>query len=141
MWDDAGEATLEARADSVDALFSTALTALLLLARGEVGQGEVGPEPDASVSIPVRGQGADYTEVFSELCGDLLAQVEGAGTGISRVRMDGILETDTGYTAWGYALGNQQENKPANNLMMLDRPSIGMRDDSVTLAIRVGRSA
>lgn len=140
-WNDSGEATLSASAASIDDLFSTALTALLLIARGESGVGEVGPEPEASVAIPIRGQGGDYVEVFTELSGDLLAQLDGTGTGLVRVRMDGILETDSGYTAWGYALGDQSGDKPDNGLTLLGTPEIGTRDEETTLTVRVGRSA
>ena len=140
-WRDRGEATLHASAPSIDDLFATALTALLLIARGDSGSGEIGAEPDAAVAIPIRGQGDDYAELFTELSGDLLAQLDSTGTGLVRVRMDGILETDTGYSAWGYALGDQHGDKPDNGLTLAGMPAIKEHGDETTLTLRVSRSS
>lgn len=139
-WDAAGEATLQARASSIDDVITTALSALLLVARGEGGAGAIGPEPDAAVAIPIRGQGDSYSEVFMELSGDLLAQVDANGTGLVRVRMDGVLETDTGYSAWGYALGEEGGDKPAIGLNLLGPAEITEHGDEKHLSLSLGRS-
>jgi hypothetical protein len=140
-WDAAGEATLQARAGSIDDVLTTALSALLLIARGEGGAGAIGPEPDAAVAIPIRGQGTSYVDVFMELSGDLLAQLDANGTGLVRVRMDGVLETDTGYTAWGYALGEEGGEKPVIGLNLLGPADITEQGDEKQLTVSLGRSS
>lgn len=139
-WNAAGEATLHANASSIEELFTAALTALLLVSRGESGTGQVGAEPDASVAIPIRGQGASFTDVFLELSGDLLAQVDANGTGLVRARMDGVLETDTGFTAWGYALGEAGGGKPEPGVSVLEDVEIRDENGQKALDARLSRS-
>lgn len=136
-WDSRGEATLRASAGSIEDVFATALTALIRLARGERAEGEMGAEQESSISVPIRGQGRDYGALFTELAGDLLAQLDANGTGVDVVRVDGLLETDTGYTAWGYALGAPEGPKPVLGLNLIDAPALGREGDRTVLTARI----
>ncbi|HEV2107753.1 MAG TPA: hypothetical protein VGR16_05780 [Thermomicrobiales bacterium] len=139
-WDDAAETTLHASAGSMDDVFATALTALLLIARGEGGDGEVAAEPESSIAVPIRGQGGDYAALFTELAGDLLAQLDANGSGLGFVRLDGLLETDTGYSAWGYALGAERGPKPVLGLNLIGIPTISHGGDRTSLSVRLRQS-
>lgn len=139
-WDSRGEAALRAAAGSVEDAFAAALTAMIRLARGERAEGEVGIEQESSIAVPIRGQGRDYEAVFTELAGDLLAQLDVNGTGLDVVRVDGLLETETGYSAWGYALGAAEGPEPVLGLSLIDRPRLGREGDRTVLTVRVRQS-
>src|SRR5688572_6761139 len=57
-----------------------------------------------TAATAIRGQGTDLGVLFFELANDLLAHLDDGGEADS-VRLDGLLRTEDGYTAWGYALG------------------------------------
>ncbi|MEJ7762754.1 MAG: hypothetical protein WKF80_08165 [Thermomicrobiales bacterium] len=140
-WDAAGEATLEVRAGSIDEAMTTALTALALVAAGEGGDGTIGPEPGSDVSVPIRGQGADLGEVLFQLAGDMLAQIDVNGTGLRRVRLDGLLDASPGFTAWGYALGAADGPDPATSVSLTGTPTVTSVDGATTIEMRISKGA
>ncbi|MBA3414788.1 MAG: hypothetical protein H0U10_06150, partial [Chloroflexia bacterium] len=82
------------------------LRGVLALAAGKTA---VGAGSDATLAAPLEAQGTDLAETFAGLADALLAQVDVFGAGLEDVRLDGLLETDTGgYSAWGYAVGRER---------------------------------
>ncbi len=121
-WDDAGRALLTATAADPDAALAAALTGILAAASG--GTLVARRPEEATSAAAIRGQGRDFPAVLTELAADLLAQVDANGTGLSHVRLDGVLETDDGYTAWGYALGIPNGNGATVNVELVDSPTV-----------------
>lgn len=140
-WDVAGEATLTARSGSIDEAITTALTALALVAAGEGGDGEIGPEPVSDISVPIRGQGDDLGEVLFQLAGDMLAQIDVNGTGLRRVRLDGLLDASPGFTAWGYALGSADGLPPPVTVSLAGTPSVASAEGETTIQMRLSKGA
>jgi len=99
---------------------------------------EAGGAGEAAVAI--RGQGADLATVFFELANDLLAQLDVHGAGLRSVRLDGLLRTADGYTAWGYALGDPAgTTAPAIGVSLAGPPLVEQGSDGVVLRIRLRR--
>ncbi len=121
-WDDAGRAELTATAADPDAALAAALTGILAAASG--GTLAARQAEDATSAAAIRGQGRDFSAVLRELAADLLAQVDANGTGLSHVRLDGVLETDDGYSAWGYALGTPDGDGVAVNVELAGEPTV-----------------
>ncbi len=140
-WDAAGEATLDVRAGSIDEAITTALSALALVAAGEGGDGTLGPEPGSDILVPIRGQGRDVGEVLFQLSGDLLAQIDVNGTGLRRVRLDGLLDASPGFTAWGYALGVANGPPPPVAVSLTATPTITSADAETTVRLRLSKGA
>lgn len=144
-WDADGVAVLAVSQPTVDDALAAALGALLAIARGggpggdalpREGEGTDGP----SLAAPIRGQGADYPALFTELAGDLLNQLDANGSGLDRVRLDGVLDSDDGFTAWGYALGEPGDGVPPVGLNLTGVPTVVQRDGLTTLRCQVRRS-
>lgn len=121
-WDNAGQAELTATATDPDAALAAALTGVLAAASG----GTLGyPQPEEATSAAaIRGQGGNFPALLLELAADLLAQVDANGSGLTQIRLDGVLETDDGYTAWGYALGSPDGNGAAVNVELVGEPTV-----------------
>jgi len=141
-WDGEGMATLEATGRTIDEALVAGLDGVLAVARGNARTAAVEDPPEgmASLAAPIRGQGADFGALLVELAGDLLNQLDANGTGLDRVRLDGVLETDDGYTAWGYALGEPGGGTPPVGLNLVDTPTLAQGDEATTLRFRVRRS-
>jgi len=140
-WDAASEATLDVRAGSIDEAIATALTAIARAAAGEVGEGTAGTEASSGVSVPIRGQGQDVGEVVFQLAGDLLAQIDANGTGLRNVRLDGLLDAQPGFTAWGYALGSADGPPPPETLSLVESPVVTDADGETTVRVRLTKGA
>ncbi len=121
-WSDGGRAELTATAADPDAALTAALTGILAAASG--GTLGVHQPEEATSAAAIRGQGRDFPALLTELTADLLAQVDANGTGLTQIRLDGVLETDDGYTAWGYALGTPGGNGPAVNVELVGEPAV-----------------
>ena len=121
-WDNKNRAALTATAADPDAALAAALTGILAASSGgSLGSAQ---SEDAASAAAIRGQGRDFAAVLSELAADLLAQVDANGTGLTHVRLDGVLETDDGYSAWGYALGSPVGNGPVVNVELVGDPIV-----------------
>ncbi len=141
-WDGDGVAILTASGPSVDEALVAGLDGVLGAARGAASTAavDVPPDGESSVAAPIRGQGADYGALFAELAGDLLNQLDANGTGLDRVRLDGVLETGDGFTAWGYALGERGGGDPPVGINLVDTPTFEQQDATTTLRCRLRRS-
>ena len=103
----AGVTTVVATGGDPQGTLVAGLRGVLAQATGGGGGGEGG---DATLAAPIEAQGADLGETFAGLVESLLAQVDVLGGGLTDIRLDGLLETDDGgYSAWGYAVGREQE--------------------------------
>jgi hypothetical protein len=59
---------------------------------------------EASIAVPVRGDGDDLAGLFADLVEDLFAQLHDVGATLHDISLDGVLRRDEGgYRAWGYA--------------------------------------
>jgi hypothetical protein len=83
---------------------AAALAGVLAFARGDDRGGE--GVTDGSTALPVRADGADLAELFAGLAASLTDDLDHAADDVTAVRVDGLLRTDEGLTAWGYALAN-----------------------------------
>jgi hypothetical protein len=99
-----GSATLTATGAGPLAALAAALAGVLAFARGNGGGGE--GVADGSKALPVRADGADGAELFARLAASLIDDLDHATDDVTSVRVDGLLRTDEGLTAWGYALSN-----------------------------------
>ena len=140
-WNAVGTATLTVRAASIERAMQGVLDAVIDLARGtEPVPGDAADE-GSSLSAPIRGQGESYGEVLYELTNDLLAQLDGNGVNLSGVRLDGMLETDTGgYSAWGYVLGEAGGGTPAVTISLTGTPAVSQDGDLTIVTAEVGRN-
>jgi hypothetical protein len=58
---------------------------------------------EASVAVPVRGDGDDLGTLFADVVEDLFAQLSDFGAALRDISLDGVLRRDEGgYRAWGY---------------------------------------
>lgn len=98
-----GLAAAVAAGDDPAAVILAGLRGVLALAVGREGSGE---GDEATLAAPIAAAGDDLAATFAGLAEALLGQVELFGAGLERVRLDGLLATDSGgFSAWGYALG------------------------------------
>lgn len=132
------ERTIELTATGSDerAAVAAGLAAILAAARGGNAAPLGGPSDSA---VPIRGQGRDLPTVFFELGNDLLAQLDTHGAGLSTVRLDGLLRTGDGYTAWGYVLGDARVAAPPTALALVASPALDQSGDAITFRIRLIR--
>lgn len=138
-WENDGTAELTVTGPTIDDVFAAALTAILQVARG-TEPGAAAPD-SPSLSASIRGEGDDYAGAFIELAGDLLAQIDSNGTGLTGVRLDGMLATDSGgFSAWGYAVGEVGGGSPPVGLNLVDTPDITQEDGATQLVCRLRRS-
>ena len=138
-WDETGGARLDARGDDAEQALLAGLTGVIAAARGG-GAPVAAPEGEASSAAAIRGQGADLGAVFADLVADLLAQLDANGTGLDRVRLDGLLATDDGgFTAWGYALGEVVASPPPVGLALDGDPTMAQGPGGVVLRCALRR--
>jgi hypothetical protein len=71
-----------------------------------------GSATGATVSVPIRADGRDLTEIFEGLVAVLVDEICEASIEFSSIRIDGVLRTERGLTAWGYATGRRLRHKP-----------------------------
>ena len=131
--------------DGPATLTATGQTAEDVLLAGLAGVAEAAgaravAEEDAATAAAIRGQGADVPAVFAELAADLLAQLDANGPGLGRVRLDGVLETDDGFTAWGYALGAALPNPPPIGVALDGNPTLDAESGRLVLRCRLRRA-
>ncbi len=139
-WSEKG--TIELTASGADA--ATAVTAALqgvLAVAGEDRTDSGRVDDAASSSAAIRGQGASLASVFAELAADLLAQLDANGRGLNQIRLDGLLDTDDGYTAWGYLVGTARLDPPPIGLALDDDPIVTEANGEMTLRCRLRRTA
>jgi hypothetical protein len=74
----------------------SALTGILAASGGD-------RPPDASVAIPLRAERPDLDSLVRALAAQLADEAREAGGAVGSLRLDGLLRTDDGLTAWGYA--------------------------------------
>ena len=122
-WTANGLAELTAAGASAQETLQAALGGILEAVRGaaQVPPVPAGAEPAA---VPIRGDGADLAALFADLAADLLAQLDANGPDFDRVRLDGLLPTDEGLTAWGYVLGLPSSAPPPTGLALAGAPTI-----------------
>ena len=110
------------------------LREILQAARG----GDTSSDPGANtVAVPVRGQGATLGAVFAELARDLLAQYDAQGSGMDRVRLDGLLRGDDGYSGWGYLEGTTTGDGAPARIDLTGEPQIERTDVGIQLTFEV----
>lgn len=136
-WNDAGLADLTATGDDPDTALAAGLTGVLAAASGGALANQH-PE-EAGSAAAIRGQGADFARLFSELAADLLAQVDANGIGLTHVRLDGVLGTDDGYTAWGYVLGTPRGQGAAVNVELAGDPAVEQTEGRTVLQCTLRR--
>ena len=56
-----------------------------------------------SLSLPFKGEGADIPVLLVELTASLLEAIEGQREAVSALSVAGVLTTERGYSAWGFA--------------------------------------
>ncbi len=128
-WGGDATAPLTIQAATIDGAIAGTLEAILDIAAGREPSATAGADT-TSISAPIRGQGPSYGEALFELANDLLAQLDANGTGLTAVRLDGVLATDDGgFTAWGNAIGEEGGGRPALNLSLAGTPEV-TQDDS-----------
>lgn len=137
-WDESGGAELSATGADAEALLLAGLGGVLAAARGDAPP--IAAE-QATAAVPIRGQGASIGALFGEIAADLLAQLDANGTGLDRVRLDGLLQTDDGgFTAWGYALGAAADAPPPVGLALDGDPAVEGGAGGWTLRCRLRRA-
>lgn len=105
-----------AHGDDPQGVIIAGLRGVLALALGREPSGE---GSEATLAAPIEGRGADLAATFAGLAETLLTQIDAFGSGMQGVRLDGLLETDTGgYSAWGYATG-REKGEPVSRPVML----------------------
>lgn len=140
-WRSGGTATLTVRAVSIERAVQGVLDAVLDLARGERPVPGNAADEGSSLSAPIRGQGDSYGDVLFELANDLLAQLDSNGVNLSGVRLDGMLETDTGgYSAWGYILGEAGGGAPPVTISLAGTPAVSQDGGVTTIAAELSRN-
>lgn len=137
-WSADGFAELTATGPTDDEVLGAALVGLLAAARGGSARLAVG---NADAAVPIRGDGADLGQLFAQLGADLLAQVDANGLGLDQIRLDGIVRTDEGYTAWGAAFGTVAESPPALGILLDGDPTGTTSDGQITIRCRLRRTA
>jgi hypothetical protein len=120
------------RGTALAAIFTGVATAMLRKAL---------PEPAmAAVAVPIRADGPDFPSLIPALAGSLFDGLEENPGVIGPVRIDGILRTDEGLTAWGYILASSTPAPPFG-LFRVDDVHVQERDRSVTIRLRLTREA
>lgn len=137
-WSADGAAELTATGPTDGEVLGAALVGLLAAARG--GPARLA-EGGADAAVPIRGDGADLGELFAQLGADLLAQVDANGPGLDQIRLDGILRTDEGHTAWGVAFGTVADNPPPLGVLLDGDPTATASDGQITIRCRIRRTA
>ena len=92
-----------------------------------------------TTAVAIRGQGSSLESVLFELTNDLLAQLDANGAGLATVRLDGLLRTDDGYTAWGYAVGEPGVAGPPIDLTLSGVPTVERKDGAIHVGLRLRR--
>ncbi|HEV2526964.1 MAG TPA: hypothetical protein VGT61_00720 [Thermomicrobiales bacterium] len=140
-WGSDASAPLTVQGATIDAAIAGTLETILDVASGREPSTTAGADA-ASISAPIRGQGPSYGEALFELANDLLAQLDANGTGLTAVRLDGVLATDDGgFTAWGNAIGEAGGGRPPLNLSLAGTPEV-TQDDSgqTTITVTLSRA-
>lgn len=133
-WDAIGQADLIASGRTEQDVLVAALSGLLVAANGD-------RQPTAAEeAVPIRGDGSDLGALFADIGADLLSQLDANGPRLTEVRLDGLLRTDEGLTAWGYALGDVV-NDPPMSVVAFDRnPLVTQQDDQIVLRTGLRRT-
>jgi len=127
----AGAATVVATGGEPQDVLLAGLRGVLALATGREAVGE---GSDATLAAPIEAQGAELGETFAGLVEALLAQVDVFGRGLEDVRLDGLLETDEGgYSAWGYAVGREQDGPLPRAVELAGPVSVSVTDGRIEL--------
>lgn len=140
-WSASGVAELTATGDSAQETLQVGLNGVLAAARGErpgIAARDAEGEPAA---VPIRGDGPDLAALFADLAADLLAQLDAHGVAMDQVRLDGLLPTDEGLTAWGYAIGIPESAPPPTGIALAGRPTISLTDGRDVLRCALRRAA
>jgi hypothetical protein len=58
----------------------------------------------ATLALPLRAEGGDPAALLATLATALLDDIDHAAYDVRAVQFDGLVRTDEGLTAWGYAL-------------------------------------
>lgn len=136
-WSADGAAELTATGPTDDEVLGAALVGLLAAARG--GPARLA-EGDADTAVPIRGDGADLGQLFAQLGADLLAQVDANGPGLNQIRLDGIIRTDEGHTAWGVSHGTVAANPPPLGVLLDGDPTATTNNGQITIRCRIRRA-
>jgi len=108
-WQD-GRTVLTATGQISASALAAGLAGLLAAIRAEIGTTE---EADATTALAIRAEGAGIAEVFTGLATALLDEIEHEAYDVRAVRFDGMVRTDEGLAAWGYAMAVPGEGTPA----------------------------
>ena len=131
-----GTIELTATGEDEPTAVAAALAAVLAAARGPAPPSGTG----AASAAAIRGQGAHLPHVVAELVNDLLAQLDAHGAGLGTVRLDGLLRTEDGFTAWGYALGSAADPAgPVAAVSLPGPPTVEREGETTVLRIRLRR--
>lgn len=119
-----------------------ALAEALRSIAGHAQVGELIPER-GSLSLPFRGEGADLPALLIELSRSLLAEIDQRGEAVSDVSVNGVLSTETGLTAWGYATVARGAAATLRPVAIDERPEITEVVGGVTISfpLRIGTGA
>lgn len=106
-WAGRFETVVMGLADEPQGLVLAAVRGVLsvALASREVASPEEAALDDAH-AVPIHGAGGEISELIADLAEEVLDRLAIHGSGLDHLRLDGMLETDTGgYSAWGYVVG------------------------------------
>jgi hypothetical protein len=94
----------------------------------------------ASVAVPLRADGSDFPSLVPALVASLLDSLEEDPTLIGPVRIDGILRTDEGLTAWGYMLtASMSAASPPPVRFTVNDIRVDDREGAVSIRLRLTR--
>jgi len=136
-WTVAGETALLASGATAEQALQAGLDGVLAAMRG--AESAAVADESATVAVPIRGSGRALGALFADLVADLLTQTESAPEGIARVRLDGLIRTDEGLTAWGYALRAGRPG-PAAGVALAAAPTITREDGRYVLRCALRRA-
>ena len=119
-----------------------ALAEALLLIAGHAQADELVPER-GSLSLPFRGEGDDLPALLIELSRSLLAEIDQRGEAVSDVSVNGVLSTETGLTAWGYATVARGSAAKLRPVAIDGRPEITevVGEVAISFPLRIGSGA
>ncbi|HET8524193.1 MAG TPA: hypothetical protein VFL82_13240 [Thermomicrobiales bacterium] len=88
----------------------------------------------AAVAVPLRADGPDFPSLVPALTASLFDSLEEDPALIGPIRIDGILRTDDGLTAWGYMLAS---STPATKAARFTIGPIDVNDTEGDVTIRL----
>lgn len=103
-WDVHGQTRLTAVGADLTTTLAAALAGLFVAAGDDR---PLHTDADVTAAAVLRAEGADIPSLFTGLAEALLDELSQASFVVTAVRLDGLLRTEEGLLAWGYALGGR----------------------------------